>query len=374
MRDAFNGFYRGRKVLVTGHTGFKGSWLTVWLTALGADVVGYALDPPTEPSNFVACRLHDRIADVRGDVRDLSSLTTTFQDHRPEVVFHLAAQPLVGRSMREPHLTFDVNVLGTVSVLEAARHTASVRAAVMITSDKCYRNREWDWAYRETDELGGHDPYSASKACAELAIAVYRDARFQRAATPPRELGIASVRAGNVIGGGDWAADRIVPDTVRALTGGRDIVIRNPAAIRPWQHVLEPLSGYLWLGARMGAGDQRLATTWNFGPSSVDAVTVEDLVTRLRDKWPAPGVSVNVERDAAQTEATLLRLDSSKAGFQMQWRPTWTLDEGLEALLAWYRRFYEGDGGDMYALSTQHIEEFTRAAAERRIAWAGRTP
>lgn len=369
MVNSFGDFYRGKTVLVTGHTGFKGSWLATWLTYLGAQVVGYALEPPSDPCNFTASRLEQRITHLYGDVRDYAGLEKTFSDHRPDLVFHLAAQPLVRRSFSQPRHTFEVNLMGTVNILEAARRTDSVGAVVAVTSDKCYRNVGWPWGYRESDELGGYDPYSASKACAELAVAAYQDVRFQRSADPPSDLPIASTRAGNVVGGGDWAEDRIVPDTVRAIASKRDIVVRNPDATRPWQHVLEPLSGYLWLGSRL-TQDRSLCTCWNMGPGDGPELKVADVVDRILHKWSATATRIVVNRDNSERETTLMRLDSSKANYYLGWRTTWGIDRTLDAIVAWYKHFYESAGGDMYPYSVSQIEQYTDSARELDLRWA----
>jgi CDP-glucose 4,6-dehydratase len=365
----FADFYRDKRVLITGHTGFKGSWLTLWLTHLGARVIGYSLEPPSDPSNFSACRLPTRITHVHGDVRDYAQLERVFDQHRPIVIFHLAAQSLVQHSFREPRRTFEVNLMGTVNVLEVSRRCDSVRAVVAITSDKCYLNLGWPWGYRETDQLGGYEPYSASKACAELAIAAYQHPRFQHSASPPSDLPIASARAGNVIGGGDWARDRIVPDTIRALISKSDIVLRSPEAIRPWQHVLEPLSGYLWLGSLL-TKDRSYCSPWNLGPAGGQPVTVAEMVRRILDKWSSPSTRLIVEGDSSGRESQMLRLDSSKAYHSLGWRSTWDLEHTLEAIVAWYRRFYLTDGADMYSFSVEQIEEYTRGASNLGIAWA----
>lgn len=369
MSRPFGDFYRGKTVLVTGHTGFKGSWLTAWLTHLGAKVVGYALEPPTDPNNFTACGLEKRVAHTRGDIRDFGLLQKVFSEYRPDFVFHLAAQSLVRLSFSESRYTFEVNLMGTVNLLEAARRTESVLGVVAITSDKCYRNVEWAWGYRETDELGGHDPYSASKACAELAISSYQDARFQRSAVPQSDLAIASVRAGNVIGGGDWARDRIVPDTIRALVADRDIVVRNPGATRPWQHVLEPLSGYLSLGAKMAA-DRQYCSPWNFGPTDRRTLTVSEVVTSLLRKWSTSDTRLVVQNDGATAESLLLQLDCSKVQHYLQWHSTWEIEQALSAIIEWYKRFYTQDNSDMYRYSVQQIEEYTGCAERHRLSWA----
>jgi CDP-glucose 4,6-dehydratase len=369
MSVPFGNFYKGKTVLLTGDSGFKGSWLAVWLTHLGAKVVGYSLAPPPGPSNYKACCLAEKIIHIDADIRDYERLHEVCQKEQPEVVFHLAAQPLVRYSFEKTRYTFDVNLMGTVNALEAARHTASVQSVVAISSDKCYHNIGTQQGYRETDPLGGYDPYSASKACAELAIAVYRDARFQKAATPQSDLPIASTRAGNVIGGGDWACDRIVPDTVRAITAERDIIIRSPDSIRPWQHVLEPLSSYLWLGALLPT-DPKYRTSWNIAPDEDVVPTVKDVVAGLLDRWPSKTHMV-IEHDASFPEAKLLRLDCTKAKEELGWRGAWGIDRTLDAIVAWYQHFYEREEGyDMYAFTAQQIEEYSQAARDKGIAWA----
>ncbi len=368
MNQPFADFYRGKTVLVTGDTGFKGSWLAVWLNHLGATVIGYALEPPSKPSNFTASCLEQRITHVYGDVRDYGCLEKTFQHYQPEIVFHLAAQSLVRLSYEKAQYTFDVNVMGTVNMLEAARRTDSVKAVVTITSDKCYRNVGWEWGYRETDPLGGYDAYSASKACAELAIAVYQHSTFQQVANPVSDLAIASTRAGNVIGGGDWAGDRIVPDTIRAIAAGRDVIVRNPDATRPWQHVLEPLSAYLWLGMLL-TKDCSYCTSWNIGPSDTQVLTVRQVVTAILQKWSTASRLV-VEPGDSQTEALLLRLDCSKAAHHLKWRTTLAMDQTLDAIVSWYKRFYTSNGEDMYSFTVHQIEEYTECARRLNLSWA----
>ena len=368
MSAPFGDFYRGKTVLVTGDTGFKGSWLSVWLTHLGANVVGYSLDPPTVPSNFQACRLAERITHVRGDIRDYDQFHKVFQDHRPAVVFHLAAQPLVRLSFEKTRYTFDANLMGTVNALEAARLTDSVQSVVAISSDKCYQNIGTEQGYRETDPLGGYDPYSASKACAELAIAVYRDARFQKAANPATDLAIASTRAGNVIGGGDWASDRIVPDTIRAIAAKTAIIVRSPDSVRPWQHVLEPLSAYLWLGALLPR-DRKYRSSWNIAPDEEVVPTVADVVNGILRRWQG-GTKMVIERDPSFPEAKLLRLNSTKAREELSWRAAWGIERTLDAIVEWYKHFYDGGSKDMFAFTAQQIEGYTQSAREKGIAWA----
>ncbi len=323
----FDDFYRGKTVLVTGHTGFKGSWLALWLSQLGAKVVGYALAPARAEDNYVAAGVGELLEHHDADVRDQATLTQCFREVQPDVVFHLAAQSLVLQSYREPAATFDVNVQGTVAVLEAARLTQSVRSIVIVTTDKCYDNRHWPWPYRETDALGGHDPYSASKACAELVAASYRASFFGGAK-------VATARAGNVIGAGDWADHRIVPDCVRALRAGEPIVLRHPNAVRPWQHVLEPLRGYLMLGARL-YDDPSAAEAWNFGPPTDEQVTVHALVEQVIASWGTGQLQVS-EVEAAQKEAMLLALDISKAR-RLGWRPLLTWAEAVQMTVEGYR-------------------------------------
>ncbi len=373
MREPFDGFYRGKNVLVTGHTGFKGSWLALWLTKLGARVVGYALDPPSEPSNFVACRLSHAVVDLRGDVRDGGLVARALREHSPDIVFHLAAQSLVRRSFDLPADTFGVNLMGTVNVLDAAVRTGSVQAAVIITSDKCYRNQEWPWGYRETDVLGGSDPYSASKGCAELAVASYQDPAVQRRLDRDRTLPIASVRAGNVVGGGDWAVDRLVPDIARAVSLGSHITIRQPGATRPWQHVLEPLSGYLWLGRLLAEHGLEYAEPWNFGPNGGDPVTVGALVARVLERWAPPRTRLILEPENNGTESVLLHLDCSKVQHRLGWRLAWTVDDTVDAIVAWYRTYLADPAADMTPYALQQIDEYTTRAAEQHLSWSRAT-
>jgi CDP-glucose 4,6-dehydratase len=352
--------WQNRRVLVTGHTGFKGGWLSLWLAARGAHVHGFALDPPTTPSFHEACGVAGIVADDRrGDLRDPAALDDCLAAARPEVVFHLAAQPLVRRSYREPLETFDANVMGTARLLEAARRCDAVRAVVVVTTDKVYDNREWDWAYRETEPLGGADPYSASKACAELVCESYR-----RSFLAAGGIRLATARAGNVIGGGDWAADRLVPDFLRAVTAGEPLAIRAPRSVRPWQHVLEPLAGYLLLAERLLESD-RFAEAWNFGPAEDDARPVGDVVDELCRLVPG----ARWHRDGADHphEAGMLRLDSTKARQRLGWRPRWGLEEALARTIDWHRA-WQG-GADMAAVSLAQIQAFeTAAAAARREA------
>lgn len=369
----FGGFYRGRRVLVTGDTGFKGSWLCLWLAALGARVAGFALPPPAgRPSNFSACRIAEHVEHVDGDVRDREALAGAVARHRPEVVFHLAAQPLVHEAHRSPVDTFATNVMGTVHVLEALRRAPSVAAAVIVTSDKCYRNREWAWGYRETDELGGDDPYSASKACAELVVAAYRGS-LEDVWRPASVPAIASARAGNVIGGGDWSPARLVPDLVTSVAEGRPAVLRIPAATRPWQHVLEPLSGYLLLGRLLATGDPAYRTAWNFAPMGERPATVLELAGKLLTRMgrPAAGVTLPAEGESARGESTLLRLDADRARQCLGWSAVWDLDATVEATASWYLAHLDGGDADMAPFSAGQIERYAADAAAQGREWAG---
>jgi len=359
----FGGFYAGRRVLVTGHTGFKGSWLTRWLLDLGAEVTGLALAPDTTPSLFRLLELEGAIGHHEVDVRDGAGVARVVAAARPEVILHLAAQPLVRLSYREPKATWDVNVGGTVNLLEAMRAAGGVRACVVVTSDKCYENREQLWGYRETDAMGGHDPYSSSKGAVELAVASWRRSFFADPAGPR----LASARAGNVIGGGDWAADRIVVDFVRAITAGQPLVLRNPRATRPWQHVLEPLSGYLQLAARLCAEDgATCADGWNFGPAEASIVPVEQLARGLVAAWGQGEVRVTGE-PAPLHEAGLLRLDCAKARALLGWHGAWDFAETLRYTVDWYRGQHLG--GSAQALTHDQIQAYQAAATQAGLPW-----
>jgi len=369
VEATFAGYYKGKTVLVTGHTGFKGSWLCIWLRLLGAKVIGYALDPPTSVSNFSVSNIGQDIIHVHGDVLDFEHLHSTIQTHQPHLIFHLAAQSLVPRSLKLPRETFEINLMGTVNVLDAALTSPSVQGVVSITSDKCYLNVGWEWPYRETDTLGGAEPYSASKACAELAIHAFQQRGFQSARGRSTYLPIASVRAGNVIGGGDWAEARLIPDLARALAGGEPIYLRSPNATRPWQHVLEPLSGYLWLGARIVNSESRYVSGWNFGPVDQVVAPVSEVVEKFIGYWPAPGARVTCDEASPATEALLLALDCNKARAHLDWKGTWILDETLRATAEWYTAYY-GEQADMYAFSRDQIKLYTQNAIDRHQAWA----
>jgi CDP-glucose 4,6-dehydratase len=335
----FSKIYQGRKVLLTGHTGFKGSWLAFWLQRLGAEVCGYALPAPTAPSHWNLLKL-----DIRSeiaDIRDPQTLEKVFREFQPETVFHLAAQPLVRASYRDPVETYSTNVLGTLNVFEACRKTESVRAVINVTSDKCYENREWKRGYREDDAMGGYDPYSSSKGCSELLTASYRNAYFNPAAfSKKHQTLLASCRAGNVIGGGDWAEDRLIPDMMRAVAAGTPVEIRNPAATRPWQHVLEPLGGYLLVGQRLLEGKTACATGWNFGPAEDADLSVREVVENIKHCWSRIEYRLAQSTDAPH-EANLLKLDCTKAREQLGWHPVWNSTTTFEKTVGWYREFYE---------------------------------
>lgn len=347
-------FWRNKRVLVTGHTGFKGSWLSLYLLSRGAQVRGLALAPDTTPSLFGQAGLDRDLPDAPVDLRDAAATEARVRDARPEIVFHLAAQPLVRRSYREPVETLAVNVLGTAHILEAVRRVGGVRAVVVVTTDKCYENREWRWAYREVDRLGGHDPYSASKACAELVTAAYRKSFFSDAAGPV----VASARAGNVIGGGDWAEDRLLPDLMRARAAGRPGLIRNPGSIRPWQHVLDCLAGYLRLARYAWERGPEADSAWNFAPDPADAQPVAWLADLVDQLWPGPAWTRSAGELAAPHEATYLRLDHSKARQLLGWRPGWALPEALARTVAWYRAV--AGGADARPVTMEQINEYFR--------------
>jgi CDP-glucose 4,6-dehydratase len=360
--------FSGKTALVTGHTGFKGSWLSVWLQRLGARVVGLSVDVPTRPSHFEALGLASAIVDRRLDVRNAADVASVIAQVRPDFLFHLAAQPLVRRSYRSPFETFATNTLGTASVLEALRQSGTPCVAVMITSDKCYDNVEWVWGYRETDRLGGKDPYSGSKGAAELVIRSYFASYFADATSAVR---IASVRAGNVIGGGDWAEDRIVPDCVRSWADGRAVEVRNPDATRPWQHVLEPLSGYLWLATRLKADRKLNGEAFNFGPNDSEKKTVKDVIDALAHTWSGKAAHTAVPSGSDAAEAGLLQLNCDKAFARLGWHPTLAFAETMAMTGKWYDAYYSApQSASVAALTTSQIETYETLARERGLAWA----
>jgi CDP-glucose 4,6-dehydratase len=329
------GFWCKRKVLLTGHTGFKGSWLSLWFQSLGAQVIGYSLPPPTQPSLYVLAEVEKGMESICGDVLDLEHLGRVVREQRPDIVFHMAAQSLVRRSYFDPVGTYATNVLGTVHVLQAVRDAPAVQAVVVVTTDKCYENSEDQRAYRETDRLGGFDPYSSSKACAEVVTAAFRKSFFTGT---KREAiaGVGSARAGNVIGGGDWAADRLIPDVMRAVLDGTELLIRNPHAIRPWQHVLDPLCGYLMLAEKLCEDPERFSGSWNFGPEESEMLPVSAFLERLSGLW-GPGILWRFDGGPHLHEAQCLKLDCTKAKTQLEWKPQWNLNSALEATVQWYK-------------------------------------
>ncbi|WP_072696973.1 CDP-glucose 4,6-dehydratase [Desulfovibrio litoralis] len=367
----FNGVYKNTRVLVTGHTGFKGSWLTAWLLSLGAEVAGYSLEEPiSEPNNFEVLNLKKRIKHYIGDVRDLKTLSAAIQEFKPEIIFHLAAQALVRPSYVDPVATFEINAVGTLNVLESARLLPNLKALVMITSDKCYRNDEWVFGYRETDHLGGNDPYSASKACAEIIIHSYIKSFFSKS---PKAV---SVRAGNVIGGGDWGVDRIVPDCAKSYAANTPVNIRSPWATRPWQHVLEPLSGYLWTGAKLLLNDEYPIAVngeaFNFGPPSDVNQNVASVVESLSTFWTGFESRMNKEDIAGKKECTLLKLCCDKSLAHLNWKACLEFKETIAFTAEWYKTYYAKDGKtqDMYEYTLKQIKNYTQKAQERGIFWA----
>ncbi|MCX5813470.1 MAG: CDP-glucose 4,6-dehydratase [Proteobacteria bacterium] len=356
-------FWKNKRVLITGHSGFKGSWLALWLKELGADVIGFSLDPPSQPNHFQLIKLD--MPSIEGDIRDINAIHSALHNHKPEIVFHLAAQALVRYSYKNPTETFETNVMGTANLLETCRKTSSVRAIVNITSDKCYENREWVWGYRENDPVGGHDPYSASKGCAEIVTSSYRNSFFNlNDYGKNHNILLASARAGNVIGGGDWADDRLIPDIMRAISKNEKVPIRNPKATRPWQHVLEPLSGYLLLGQKLIEGRKEFAEAWNFGPFEEENITVGEIVKQVERVWPKIDYEINQTPDQPH-EAGMLRLDCSKARAKLKWVPVWKGMDAIAKTTLWYKAFYESNK----ILSDEHLNHYLEDAKSKHIAW-----
>lgn len=344
-------FWHGKKVFLTGHTGFKGSWLSIWLQSLGAVVKGYALAPPTTPSLYEEARVDKLIDSEIGDIRNLDKLTISMVSFDPDILIHMAAQPLVRLSYKEPLETYDINVMGTAKVLEAARGCANLKAIVSVTTDKCYENKEWVWGYREDEPMGGHDPYSSSKGCAELVTSAYRRSFLQDAG-----VGLASARAGNVVGGGDWADDRLIPDILRAFEQEKPVIIRNPKSTRPWQHVLEPLSGYLVLAQKLYENPSEYAEGWNFGPNEEDAKPVDWILDKMTALWP--NSEWRLDEGDHPHEAGYLKLDISKAKSYLQWHPMWRLEQTLERIVKWHKAWL--DEKDMQAACLEEINDYMR--------------
>jgi CDP-glucose 4,6-dehydratase len=347
-------FWKKKRVFLTGHTGFKGGWLSLWLQQMGAEVTGYSLLPPTQPNLFEIAGIAQGMHSIIGDVRDITSLIYALTEASPDIVIHMAAQPLVRSSYSDPVETYSTNVMGTVNLLEAVRSIKSVRAVVNVTTDKCYENHEWLWGYRENEPMGGFDPYSSSKGCAELITAAYRKSYFNPEKYEEHGLALASARAGNVIGGGDWAEDRLIPDLMRALTQGKLVKIRNPNAIRPWQHVLEPLFGYMLLAEKLFEGGVEYAEGWNFGPNDGDIKSVQWIAESLTKAWGDAGWEL--DGDAHPHEAHYLKLDCSKAKMRLNWHPRWHLEDALDAIIDWHRAYH--NGGNVRKLMLHQIDAY----------------
>lgn len=368
MDNLFTNMYKGKKVFITGHSGFKGAWLSAWLLRMGAEVKGYSLEPDTNPSLFTELELAKNMQSVFADIRDYDRLSEELSDFKPEVVLHLAAQPLVRFSYDEPRYTLEVNAMGTTNILEAVRHCDSVRSVVNVTTDKCYENKETGQAYKETDPMGGYDPYSCSKGVSELITNSYRNSFFN-----PEEYGkkhqvaLASARAGNVIGGGDWAKDRLIPDTVKSLAAGKKLILRSPDAVRPWQHVLEPLSGYLLLAARMIQEPTQFASGWNFGPETEDNLTVLEVVKKAIGIWGRG--EYEIIPNTTMHEAKLLHLDISKAKDKLNWKPVYNFDQSVEQTILWYKGFYE-DKMSAKELTERQLSDYLKTAETNNIIWS----
>ncbi|MEW6332999.1 MAG: CDP-glucose 4,6-dehydratase [Thermodesulfobacteriota bacterium] len=371
MNSTLRKIYKGMTVLITGHTGFKGSWLSIWLNELGANPIGYSIDPPTQPNNFELCRLHDKMEDIRGDVRDYAKLEQVIEKYSPRIVFHLAAQPIVLHSYEHPKETLDVNVGGTTNILEALRKTKTAGAFVGITSDKCYEDRNMVWGYRENDPLGGFDPYSASKAMAELAIASYRNSFFPPEKIADHSLAIASARAGNVIGGGDFADFRLLPDCMKALMNKEAVIVRNPASIRSWQHVLVPLSGYLLLGVKLLENSEAFSGAWNFGPSEMQPMTTQAVVEHAIRCWGS-GEWRHEPSAAPRKETEVLKLNWEKAASQLNWLPAYPWETAVTKTVDWFREYHirrSDPRSDMYPVCATDIQDYMKDAARKGMTW-----
>jgi CDP-glucose 4,6-dehydratase len=356
-------FWKGKKVLVTGHTGFKGSWLSLWLQKMGAEVVGVSLEPSSRPNIYQKAHVKDGMISIYQDIRDGEKLKELFEKHKPEVLFHLAAQPLVRYSYREPVETYETNVMGTLHILEAMRNSNTVRSAVIVTTDKCYKNREWEWGYREDEPMGGHDPYSSSKGAVELLISSYRNSYYPVDKYLSHKTAIASARAGNVIGGGDWAEDRLIPDIIRAFQRMQPVQIRNPLSIRPWQHVLDPLHGYLKLAECLYQEGALYSEAWNFGPLEGDVKSVQWIVNKMIKKWEKGADYQNDFSIQHPHEANYLKLDCSKAHNRLDWWPIWSLNDALNKIIEWHQS--EEKGLDMRQVSLEQIDNYLELNGEK---------
>ena len=371
LEHLFNGIFKNKTVFVTGHTGFIGSWLVLWLQSLDARVIGYSLEPPTKPSLFETLGLENEITHIIGDIQDKQNLSDNIEKHKPEIVIHLAAQPLVRVSYEDPVETFRTNILGTVNILDSIRKLDYVKACVVMTSDKCYQNLDANRFHKETDPLGGSDPYSASKGAAEIITNSYRNSFFNVEKNHDKITGIATVRAGNVIGGGDWARDRIIPDCIRALTTDKQIMVRNPSSIRPWQFVLEPISGILWLGSKLYTKPEKYSEAWNLGPNQVNNITVEKVVQNTIKIWNE-GDWVDMSKDSKDqpSESISLLLDSTKALNSLEWKTIYSFETAINETISWYKSYYNNNAS-MKELSIHQIEQYCKTAEQMNITWAG---
>ena len=358
MNNLFKNVFEDKRVLITGHTGFKGSWLSLWLQKLGAKLVGYALEPPTAPSLFELADVSESMTSITGDVQDYENLFSVLNEHKPEIIVHMAAQSLVRESYRNPITTYSTNVMGTVNLLEAVRHSSSAKVVVNVTSDKCYENNEWVWAYRENDRLGGHDPYSNSKACSELVTSAFRDSFFPKDKYTQHGVALASARAGNVIGGGDWAEDRLVPDCIRSFLKQEKVKIRNPKSVRPWQHVLDPLRGYLLLAEMLYEHGPAYSGAWNFGPKQADQKSVRYIVNYTAKRWGRKAQWESDEKPHAR-ESNALKLDCAKAKSWLGWRACWDLDTSLDKTIEWYR-IYKENPKKVRDTTMEHISKYEK--------------
>ena len=370
LEHLFNGIFKNKTILVTGHTGFIGSWLVLWLQSLGAKVIGYSLEPPTKPSLFETLGLENEIIHIIGDIQDKQNLSDNIEKHKPEIVIHLAAQSLVRASYEDPSETFQTNILGAVNILDSIRKLDYVKACVIMTSDKCYQNLNSNHFHKETDPLGGNDPYSASKGAAEIITNSFRNSFFNTEKNHDKSTGIASVRAGNVIGGGDWARDRIIPDCITALTTDKKIRVRNPLSIRPWQFVLEPISGILWLSSKLYTNPKTYSTAWNFGPNQTNKITVEKIVQNIIKIWNrGDWVDVSKESKDQSIESVSLLLDSTKALNSLEWKTIYSLETAINETISWYKSYYNNDAL-MRELSINQIKHYSKKANQISITWA----
>ncbi|MEQ8169421.1 MAG: CDP-glucose 4,6-dehydratase [Candidatus Eremiobacterota bacterium] len=361
-------FWKKKRIFLTGHTGFKGSWLSLWLYSLGADITGYALPPPTDPSLFELCRIDALVTSVISDIRDRDTLKKKMVEAEPDIVIHMAAQPIVRESYINPVETYEINVMGTVNMLEAVRACKTVRAVINVTTDKCYENKEWLWGYREHDRLCGYDPYSNSKSCSELVTSSYRNSFFNQKDYKIHKVGLASARSGNVIGGGDWAKDRLVPDCMRAILDGEKIIIRNPHSVRPWQHVLEPLSGYIILAEKLYKNGSKYSEGWNFGPEDKDAKSVEWIVRKICEKW-GHGAAYQIDKGRHPHEAHYLKLDCSKVKARLGCYPRWNLEEAIDKIIEWTSAFK--DKKSLREICLKQIKEYSGNKRKKQYMFSG---